>query len=197
MDDQLATKLNSLGFELPKWCQSPSETLVREYEKLFSLQLPADYRNFLVQHGGIWVSGGVECPFLEPTPCGTGAYIDAFFGFTAPNRSDNVSKQTKHIDGYPDVVAIGDNLMGQMFWLKCLGRDTGHVYMYDHESRSAWPDEMFSQMFQNLAPSIREYLELRKLGMLPKKPKGYEHIYLVAKSFGEFIDSLKKPERED
>ena len=81
--------------------------------------------------------------------------------------------------------------MGQEFWLKCLGWDAGHVYMYDNQGRSAWPDEMFYKMFSNLHPEIKNYLALRKDGKLPKKPRGYEHVYLLAKSFGEFIDFLE------
>jgi len=85
------------------------------------------------------------------------------------------------------VIAIGDNLGGEKFWLKCTGEDAGHVYIFDNQFRSAWTDERFFQMFPNLHPDIRKYLELRRQGKLPKKAQGYEHIYRVATSFSEFI----------
>jgi hypothetical protein len=81
-----------------------------------------------------------------------------------------------------------------MFWLKCTGRDAGHVYMDDCEGRSAWPDETFYERFANLSPDIKRYLEMRKKGKLPKKPKGYEHVYRLAQSFSEFIDRLERAE---
>ena len=84
--------------------------------------------------------------------------------------------------------------MGAMFWLKCTGRDSGNVYMHDHEGRYAWPDEMFHEWFPNLHPTIKDYLALRKRGELPTKPKGYEHVYRLARSFGEFIECLEKAE---
>lgn len=192
MSSPFASRLTSLGFELPDWCRPPSEQLVREYEKRIGLNLPRDYRDFLVHHGG--VVGTANCAFQEPTPCGTATCIDNFFGFTQGDRHDNVVQATELIDGAPDVVAIGDNLMGAMFWLKCSGRDVGHVYMHDHEGRSAWPDKMFSEWFPNLHPSIKEYLDLRRRGELPKKPKGFEHVYRLAKSFGEFVEHLEKSE---
>jgi hypothetical protein len=189
---RFASKLTTLGFELPEWCNPPSEQLVREYEKRFDLTLPTDYREFLVYHGG--VVGTANCDFQEPTPCGTGTCINSFYGFTRADRHDNVVHATELIDGAPDVVAIGDNLMGAMFWLKCSGRDSGNVYMHDHEGRSAWPDKMFSEMFPNLHSTIKEYLDLRKRGKLPNKAKGYEHVFRLAKSFSEFVDGLEKAE---
>jgi hypothetical protein len=63
--------------------------------------------------------------------------------------------------------------------------------MFDHEYRSTWPDEHFLQMFPNVAPVIKQYLEVRRRGKLPSKPQGHEHVYLVAKSFTEFISRLE------
>jgi hypothetical protein len=189
MQDKLAAKIESLGFKLPKWNLPPTEDLVCEFEKRFGLTLPADFRGFLVRYGG--VSANASCPFQEPTPCGNSAEIGRFYGFTLPNRHDNVIDETKKADGYPDVIAIGDNLMGEWFWLKCLGWDAGHVYMYDNQGRSAWPDEMFYKMFSNLHPEIKNYLAIRRNGKLPEKRAGYEHVYLLANNFSEFIDSLE------
>jgi hypothetical protein len=188
--DEFGAKLASLGFELPKWQLPPSEALVVEFEKRFTLTLPSDYRCFLVRCGGFWSGDGAVCPFLEPTPCGDSAFIQTFFGFTEPTRSDNIIDATEMIDGYPDVIAIGDNTMGGMLWLKCAGNDAGYVYMFDNQYRSTWPDEHFFQMFPNIAPEIRKYLELRRQRKLPSKAKGYDHVYLVSKSFTEFMSRL-------
>jgi hypothetical protein len=78
-----------------------------------------------------------------------------------------------------------------MVWLKCTGSDAGYVYFYDGDGRSAWPDQLFVEMFPGLAPEIREYLELRRSGRLPEKRKGYEHVYRLATSFAEFIEALQ------
>lgn len=190
MPSQFTSKLASLGFELPEWCVPPSEPLVREYEARFALTLPADYREFLVHHGG--VTGLARCTFLEPTPCGTDSLIDRFYGFTGSDRDDNVGEVTELIEGAPDVVALGDNQGGGMFWLKCSGGDCGHVYLHDHEQRASWPDERFYERFSNLSDSIRDYLALRQRGELPKKPRGYDHVYRLATTFGAFIERLKK-----
>lgn len=80
--------------------------------------------------------------------------------------------------------------MGDMFWLKCTGDDAGHVYLFDDQFRSAWTDEKFFQMFPNMHPEIKNYLELRRQGKLAKRAKGYEHTYRLATSFSEFISRL-------
>lgn len=191
MPSRFASQLATLGFDFPEWCLPPSDELVRNYERQFALSLPSDYREFLVYHAG--ATGYTTCRFQEPTPCGDATCFDGFYGFTRPeaDRHDDIQRCTKLIDGAPDVVAIGDNLIGAMFWLKCTGRDRGHVYMHDHEGRSAWPDEMFHQQFEALAPEIQGYLAMRKTGALPPKPKGYEHVYRMATSFTEFIARLE------
>ncbi len=164
-----------------------------QFQSLFSVTLPADYREFLVHHGG--AIGTAVCPFQEPTPCGTATIIDCFYGFASPDRHDDINKATALIDGAPSVIAIGDNLIGSMFWLKCDGEDAGHVYMHDHEGRSAWTDQMFADWYPTLAPVIKDYLRMRKQRKLPPKRKGYEHVYRLGRSFTEFFDSLQ-PEPE-
>jgi hypothetical protein len=190
VNERFASKLASLGFELPKWCNPPSEELVAQFERSFSLTLPADYRDFLVQHGGV-THGSAVCPFQEPTPCGDATIIDCFYGFASPDRHHDINKANLLIDGAPSVVAIGDNLIGSMFWLKCDGEDTGHVYMHDHEGRSAWTDDMFADWYPNPAPEIQAYLKIRKQGKLPAKRKGYAHVYRLGRTFSEFFDSLQ------
>jgi hypothetical protein len=81
-----------------------------------------------------------------------------------------------------------------MFWLKCSGWDEGHVYMHDHESRSAWPEALFYKRFPKLSPEIQHYLQLREEGKLPKKRKGYEHVYKLSETFSEFIHGLQLSE---
>jgi len=192
MSSRFTPKLTDLGFELPGWVQPPCERLVHDFESRFTVALPSDYREFLVQHGG--VIGIATCEFQEPTPCGNSTCVDGFFGFRREDdRRIDVVRATELIDGSPDVVAIADNLMGAMFWLKCSGKDRGCVYMHDPEGRFAWPDELFYERFPNLDPTIECYLRLRKRGELPAKPKGYEHVYRLATSFDEFIARLEPP----
>lgn len=194
MASRFSSRLDALGFSLPKWCTPPTEELVAGYEEEFNLKLPEDYRVFLVHHGG--VTGNAVCAFEEPTPCGLSTIIDRFYGFTSPDRVDNVVSATRLIDGWPTVVAIGDNLLGAMFWLICTGPNANQVVMHDGEQRSLWSDELFQEMFPNLAEEIKEYLILRKNGRLPVKPKGYDHVYRLAPSFSEFIKRLKLPAPE-
>lgn len=189
MSDFFADKLASLGFRLPEGKTLPSEKLVSRFEKRFALKLPADFRAFLAKHGG--VRGIADCPMIEPTPFGTCTCIEGFYGF----HEDEIAETTKLIDGAPDLVALGIEPMGRMFWLWCTKPYVGHVFIRDHYGRSAWSDEEFLK-WPHLAPEIRHYLDLRRERRLPKKPKGFEDVYLVSRTFTEFIEQLR-PSAED
>jgi hypothetical protein len=179
-----ADKLGRLGFALPRGHRPASEALVRGFEQRFGLDLPADFRAFLLHHGG--AKGLAVCPMLEPTPFGTSACIDAFYGF----EGDEIADKTDLIEGAPEIIALGSEPLGRMFWLVCAEPDRGQVLVRDHYRRSSWSDEDFFK-WPHLAPEIRHYLDLRRQGKLPSKPEGHEDVYLVARSFTEFIDRLE------
>jgi hypothetical protein len=189
MPSPFSSKLRELGFRLPHWCDLPSESLVLDFENRFEVTLPADYREFLVHHGGV-VYGNAICSFQEPTPLGKETNIEGFYGFAPPERSDNISWATKLIDGAPSVIAIGDGGLNGMIWLMCDGDDKGHVYLHDGDGRFAWDDDMFFRMYPNMHSDIKSYLELRRRRKLPVKRQGYEHMYRLGRTFTEFFDSL-------
>lgn len=176
--------------ELPDWCLAPSPDLVSSFEQQFSLSLPSDYREFLSTHGGSLANA--ECLFLEPTPFGEKACVSEFFGFMPSGREgSDVRWNTELIEGAPAVIAIASDLWGGMLWLKCSGSDTGHVYYHDPEQRWTFTDSDFYDRFPSLSPDIENYLELRRAGALPAKSKGYENVYLLGRSFSEFLASLR------
>src|SRR4029079_16802832 len=105
MANKFAVTLQELAFTLPHWCDPPSEALVVEFEQRFDLRLPADYREFLVHHGGV-MFGNAVCSFKEPTPFGMETNIGGFYGFAPSERSENISGATELIDGAPSVIAI-------------------------------------------------------------------------------------------
>ncbi len=184
MADTFADKLAGLGFALPEGHTAPSEKLVRAFQRRFGIYLPADYRSFLVRHGG--VQGDARCPMIEPTPFGTSTIITGFYGF----HDDEIGETTDLIEGGPEIIGLGSECLGRMFWLFCAEPYVGHVFVRDHYGRSSWSDEDFFK-WPHLAPEIRHYLDLRREGKLPKKPEGFEDVYLVARSFTAFIESLK------
>lgn len=191
MADFFAERMGRLGFSLPEGDTPPSEELVREFEGRFDLELPRDFRAFLARFGGC--KGTAHVPMLEPTPFGRECGFVGFYGF----HEDEIGDATDLIEGAPDVIALGGEPMGKMFWLHCSEPYAGHVWVHDHQGRSAWSDADFLQWFPNLHPDIRAYLDLRKGGRLPKKPRGFEHVYLAAHSFTEFLERLHPDSTEE
>ena len=181
--------LARLNMEIPEWANAPSLELVARLEWRLRLSLPSDYREFLAQHGGATLDA--ICEFQEPTPFEQTARFTQFFGFMPEEHElRDVEWNTDLIDGAPDVVAIAQDPYGGMYWLKCSGDDTGHVFYNDPDGRCSWTDEQFYQSFSNLAPEIERYLQLRREGLLPKKRNGYGNVYLVARSFTALLQSL-------
>jgi len=185
-----ADVLRRAGVEMLKWRISPSEDLVKEFEREHQLVLPTDYREFLLEYGGCTLDA--SAPFLEPTPFGESAMVNRFFGFMPKDRpSLDLSWNTRLIEGAPDIIAIAGDLMGGMIWLGCTGALTGKVYFHDPEQRWTWPDKQFKSRFALLEPSIEAYLAQRRAGALPAKQRGFENVYLLANSFSSFLGALK------
>src|SRR6516164_5792212 len=101
MADSFQDKLSALGFALPKGHATPSEKLVCAFEGRFRLTLPADFRSFLVLHGG--VQGTAETPMMEPTPFGTSTILTGFYGF----HKDEIGETTDLLGGAPEIIALG------------------------------------------------------------------------------------------
>jgi hypothetical protein len=147
MADAFAEKLAALRFLLPEGYTPPSEKLVRAFEDRFGLNLPADFRRFLGRHGG--VRGTAVGPMIEPTPFGTSTTIIEFYGF----QDNEIGDATDLIEGAPDIIALGSEVLGRTFWLFCAEPYFGHVFVRDHYGRSSWSDEDFFK-WPHLAPEI-------------------------------------------
>lgn len=196
--DTVRAKLEALGYEPSDWQLPGTEEFVIEFERQYDLRLPVEYREFLLAYGG-W-SGWASCGFLEqPTPLGDRASIDLFYGRMVPQYEVyDIRWATGSVGSAPAFVAVAAGGMnGCMIVVRCGGPDDGHVYFFDRDQRSLWADEEFYQMFPNLDPLIVEYLERRRAGQLAAKPEGYESLYLLGRSFNEFVERLVSIDDED
>jgi hypothetical protein len=184
-------KLESLGYVPADWQLPVTEAYIADFERDYGLRLPDDYRSFLLECSG-WF-GSATCEFLEqPTPQGSGAWVDLFYGRTVPKcQIYDIRWATDSVGEAPAFVAIASGgTDGCMVVIRCGGPDAGHVYFFDRDQRSFWTDHEFRQMFPALGPLIEQYLERRGAGLLPPKPAGYENFYLLAQSFSGFMARL-------
>jgi hypothetical protein len=196
--DPVRAKLEALGYHPADWQLPVTEEFVAGFEREYGLRLPREYRDFLLEFGG-W-AGSAACEFLEqPTPLGDGACIDLFYGRMVPDYDVyDIRWATDSVGDAPAFVAAASGGMnGCMVVVRCGGPDDGHVYYFDRDQRSLWPDEEFRRMFPGLHPRIVQYLDARRAGELAHKPDGYESYYLLARGFNEFIARLFVSEKED
>src|SRR5205814_7105925 len=156
--EAIRAKLEALRYKSAEWKLPVTEQFVADFEREYGLRLPAEYREFLLAFGG-WI-GSATCEFLEPqTPLGTGAWIDLFYGHMVPKYEVyDIRWATESAGGAPEFVAVAaGGANGCMVVVKCGGPDDGHVYFFDRDQRSLWPDEEFYRMFPGLHPRIKEY----------------------------------------
>lgn len=155
---------------------------IETLEHKIGVRLPEDYRMF-VQIGGGYL-GSLSCPCKEPSP----------FGDHVLSGFDTVAEVSGVLDSMitpRNMVTIGSGDFGQFTCLSFAGIDRGCVYALDAEFRCHWPDEEFRERFKAMADCVREYLRLRRGGELPRKPAGYDSLYLLAESFDEFLRSCR------
>lgn len=189
--ETVRTKLEALGYGPTEWQLPVTEEFVVAFEREYGLQLPTEYRAFLLAFSG-W-AGSATCDFLEqPTPLGDGGWIGLFYGNTVPEyHVYDIRWATNSVGGAPAFVAVATGGMnGCMVVIRCGSQDDGYVYFLDADQRSLWADEDFHRMFPGLDTRIKEYLAQRRVKELPSKPEGYESLYLMARGFNEFIDRL-------
>ncbi len=193
--------LEKLGREPIPSRLEPTEERIQAFEQHIGAILPGDYREFLSQHSGVWVSACA--PIAELTPCGQFTAIQSFYGFMEKEwMSSDLQWNSDTAGGASVAIPIADGAFGSQIFLfisenEYLGIKSGAVYFWDWEGRSAWTDEKFHRMFSNLAPEIRTYLQLRKDGQLPEKHDGLEDFYRIADSFTGFLEVCTPDEDEE
>jgi len=169
---------------------------ITEFETEIGATLPKDYREFLLNHAGIRIDA--VCPIQEPTPFGTEAMTEFFYGFFDFDHGYNsLSENSDIAEGAPTVIPIACAPFGSQIFLFISGDRKGEVYYFDGQQRVVWPDEQFDKMFSNLSPEIKRYLELRRSGKLPKKPPAFANFYKLADTFTEYLEACRIPDDGD
>jgi hypothetical protein len=172
-------RLTELGLE--PW--KPHQGVIDEIEERIGVPLPAEYRRFLGECGGWW--GDIFCPCQEATPFGEEHGIAGF------QDSAEVRDLLDSMITPRNMITIATGHFAKYTCLSIAGVDRGCVYALDGESRAWWDDEEFHLRFNAMDDSIREYLRLRADDELPPKPTGYDHLYRLASSFDEFLESCR------
>ena len=184
-----------------------SDAEIERFERRIGGRLPGDYRAFLQAYGGFRPENGsgywperprVCCRFVADVGC---ACADL-----APFREHSVVwfLPLAHVEKLCEVSRVIPDTMipiaeGESSIPTCLsfqGDDAGSVYSLDIQFLDRWPDHRFYQ-YANLHPDTEEWLRKRRDGELPRKKKGYEHLYLLAGSFTALLGRLHKASRGD
>jgi len=173
--------LRRLEFEATDGPESLEQ--VAELENLIGVQLPKDYRTFLLTLGGGYV-GDAVAPCTVPTP----------FGRHIITQLHTVGKVIELLTSSitpRNMLCIGYGHFGMTSCLSFAGLDHGQVFSLDTEMRFYWSEEEIAQR-PHLDQSIRDFFTMRGDDELPSRPWGYDNCYHVADSFNEFLSKLRR-----
>ncbi len=152
-----------------------------DLELKIGVELPQDYRDFLLEMGGGYVDDLIaEC--VVPTPFGELNIVE--FG--------DLNSIVRLLDSEitpRNMICIAHGHFGMTTCLSIAGLDHGSVYALDTEMRFFW-DKAKLEKLPNLDPSIVEFFRMRDNNALPNRPWGYENLYHVATSFDDLLSKL-------
>jgi hypothetical protein len=137
---------------------------ILEVEKFIGRNLPNDYLEFVLKYGGF--SGGSYTYFpIEPYEGIEEGILDVFLGIKHPASSNLLGTYKDYKGRVPShLLPIADDPGCNLVCLSLDGPDKGHVYFWDMSQDSG------------------------------EDPPDTSNLHLIAKSFDEFIESLRYEE---
>lgn len=160
-------KMESLSYYYV-WGNNSSKNNTAEkidfFEQLIGNKLPLNYKNFLLNYNCISFDEYVVFPFAETYPKGDVSMINVFFGFLPEDTYDLAKNYNNYRGRMPsDLIPIASDPGGNILCIAVSEDSNEKVFFWDHENE---------EVFENGSCTN-------------------QNIYLVAKSFDEFIDSLE------
>lgn len=154
-----------MAVEVHESCGSLSEADVRSLEKELGFSLPAEYKDFLLNHNGGWPEPN-EFP-IEDNPSDDRGRVHYFLCIEDGDEY-NLMDWVVDYEGRlpPGLLPIACDPGGNLICLSVSGENAGTVYFWDHEEEAG-----------------------------PGETPSYENAYHVAESFGEFLERLTGPEK--
>jgi len=144
---------------------------IKQIEKELGYTLPTDYVDFILHYGGCGFSD-VSYPLIDYCPIGDRQLLSICFGILPKDSYDLLNNYCTFRERIPpNLLPIGGDGMGNLVCLSINGDDKESVYFWQHDA-----EEIVGS----------------------NEHQGYpEDIYLSAKSFDQFINSLEIDDEDD
>ncbi|MCY8087239.1 SMI1/KNR4 family protein [Bacillus sonorensis] len=122
-----------------------TEEEIKEIEKKYTLNLPEDYKQFLLKYGASMISDdGVYYKSLEKDTWSEDEFqvVEFFYGLEETELDlDIQDKIDTYAERFPEgIIPIASSPFGNEICLQAKGDDTGKIYFWDHEYRSTEGD---------------------------------------------------------
>lgn len=160
-------QMNTLRWERIRVNQGQSVTLeeIQQIEQKIGYSFPLDYVEFLINYGVCGFEDYVDFPFLDPYPRDERGLISVFFGIMPNDCYGLLENYQTYLGRMPfHFLPIATDPGSNIICLSLDKKDKNAVYFWDHN------EEEMVEEGQNFS---------------------YSNIYLLARSFNEFINSLE------
>jgi hypothetical protein len=155
------------------------ETELQRIETEIGCPLPAEYREFLKECGGVAFGKLVSFRGIQPPPSASSSKLEPFGCFYGTeNEESHGLLRTMRIyrERIPvTLIPIGENMFGDKICLGIKGGDREKIFFWDHE------DERNEQ----------DYTDLYGSGKLVPREWLFGNIYLAAETFEDFLNRLE------
>ena len=139
-----------------------SKSELEAFEDKLGIDLPADYRSFLLEHNGGDYPATVSTPYGLDNP--KSAFIGVFYGLNAQDDFDLLDAYEVLCEQLPlGILPIGDDDGGNEICLVVTEQDYGSIWFWHHElsQNTGWPplnSDRLADSFAELYGSLQYYL---------------------------------------
>ncbi|WP_191565933.1 SMI1/KNR4 family protein [Metabacillus idriensis] len=136
-------KLNDYEFELFNEKKHSIEE-IKEIEVLYNINLPDDYKQFLLKYGGSMIVDDYIYESIEQDSWSNDRFqaVEFFYGLEETDLDLYLKdKINLYNERFPsELIAIASSPFGNEICLVVKGKDIGKVYFWDHEYRNSKGD---------------------------------------------------------
>ncbi|WP_249595689.1 SMI1/KNR4 family protein [Peribacillus frigoritolerans] len=174
--DQIENKLNTLNIKKQAvFTLSSRENLIKKIETMYDINIPKDYREFLLNYDETFFENEVTYKLIETSPWTSKEGTQVFENFYGLSNENNLFVQ---IEGYlnrmPDwMIPIGESPGGNLICIGVKESFMGKVYFWDHEN------ERESKIMVGIEVASDEIISY------------WENIHLVSETFLGFLSGLE------
>ncbi|MED3789198.1 SMI1/KNR4 family protein [Peribacillus frigoritolerans] len=174
--NQIENKLNTLNIKKQAvFTLCSRENLIKKIETMYDINIPKDYREFLLNYDETFFENEVTYKPIETSPWKTKEGTQVFEGFYGLSSENNLFDQIEsYLNRMPDcMIPIGESPGGNLICIGVKESFMGKVYFWDHKNER---EAKIMVGIEVASDDVNSY---------------WENIHLVSETFLGFLSGLE------